>query len=271
MTLNKNKIIALIATLAVHIVALLILVFTALHYKWPPDDLNLAEQKPQEEIMFGGEFVQLGNVEQPAADEMQPSSPDEATETADEPKLPGNELKDAGEAQEQPKQVVTQKAESPMKVKKEEKKPKEKPKGATKSEQAEQDKLKAQQEAERKKISNRVKFGTSGSTGSGKAGSPNGNSSSGALTGKPGIGGLGGYTLESWSRPSSSLEGTITIQVKVNARGNVVSASYASGTGAAAGNQAARNSCIAAARQSSFSVPKNTTTDAVGTITYRFE
>lgn len=191
MTLNKNKIIALIATLAVHIVALLILVFTALHYKWPPDDLNLAEQKPQEEIMFGGEFVQLGNVEQPAADEMQPSSPDEATETADEPKLPGNELKDAGEAQEQPKQVVTQKAESPMKVKKEEK-PKEKPKGATKSEQAEQDKLKAQQEAERKKISNRVKFGTSGSTGSGKAGSPNGNSSSGALTGKPGIGGLGG-------------------------------------------------------------------------------
>ena len=116
-----------------------------------------------------------------------------------------------------------------------------------------------------------MKFGTSGSTGSGKAGSPNGNSSSGALTGKPGIGGLGGYTLENWSRPSSSLEGTITIQVKVNARGNVVSASYASGTGAAAGNQAARSSCIAAARQSSFSVPKNTTTDAVGTITYRFE
>lgn len=270
MNINKNKTIALIATLAVHIVALLILVFTCLHYKWPPDEAVLAEQKPQEEIMFGGEFVQLGNVEQPAADEMQPSSPAEATETADEPKLPGNELKDAGEAQEQPKQVVTQKSESPMKVKKEEE-PKQKPKGATKSEQAEQDKLKAQQEAERKKISNRVKFGTSGASGSGKAGSPNGNSTSGALTGKPGIGGLGGYTLENWSRPSSSLEGTITIQVKVNARGNVVSASYAGGTGAAAGNQATRSSCIAAARQSSFSVPKNTTTDAVGTITYRFE
>ena len=270
MNINKNKTIALIATLAVHIVALLILVFTCLHYKWPPDEAVLAEQKPQEEIMFGGEFVQLGNVEQPAADEMQPSSPAEATETADEPKLPGNELKDAGEAQEKSKQVVTQKSESPMKVKKEEE-PKQKPKGATKSEQAEQDKLKAQQEAERKKISNRVKFGTSGASGSGKAGSPNGNSTSGALTGKPGIGGLGGYTLENWSRPSSSLEGTITIQVKVNARGNVVSASYASGTGAAAGNQAARSSCIAAARQSSFSVPKNTTTDAVGTITYRFE
>ena len=113
--------------------------------------------------------------------------------------------------------------------------------------------------------------GVMGASGSGKAGSPNGNSTSGSLTGKPGIGGLGGYTLENWSRPSSSLEGTITIQVKVNARGNVVSASYASGTGAAAGNQAARSSCIAAARQSSFSVPKNTTTDAVGTITYRFE
>ena len=33
MNINKNKTIALIATLAVHIVELLILVFTCLHYK----------------------------------------------------------------------------------------------------------------------------------------------------------------------------------------------------------------------------------------------
>jgi len=269
MKFNKNNIIALIATLAVHIAVLLILVFSALHYTWPPDEATALEQMPQEEIMFGGEFVQLGNVQESVADDMQKASPAEATEKADEPKLPGNELKDAGEAQDRPKEVVTQKTESPMKVKKED--PKQKPKGATKSEQAEQDKVKAQQEAERKKISNRVKFGSTSGSGSGKAGSPNGNSASGAISGKPGIGGLGGYTLENWSRPSSQLEGTITIQVKVNARGNVVAASYASGTGAAAGSSAARNSCIAAAKQSSFSVPKNTTTDAVGTITYRFE
>lgn len=270
MNFNKNNIIALVATIVIHIAILLILVFSALHYTWPPEDKILAEQMPQEEIMFGGEFVQLGNVQEPAADDMQKASPAEATEKADEPKVPGKELNNAGEAQERPKEVVTQKAESPMKVKKE-KEPKQKPKGATKSEKAEQDKVKAEQEAERKKISNRVKFGSASGSGSGKAGSPNGNSASGAMSGKPGIGGLGGYTLENWGRPSSHLEGTITIQVKVNARGNVVQASYAGGTGAAAGSQAARSSCIAAARQSSFSVPKNTTIDAVGTITYRFE
>ncbi|MGM9803428.1 MAG: hypothetical protein ACI308_04545 [Muribaculaceae bacterium] len=266
---NKNKIIALIATLAVHIAVALILVFTALHYQWPPDDLTL-EEMPQEEILFGGEYVQLGNVEQPRSQDLQPSSPANATEVADEPKLPGSELKDAGEAQERPKEVVTSKAESPMKVKKQEPE-KTKPQGSTKSEQTEQDKQKAQQEAERKKISSRVQFGSSSGSGSGTAGSPNGNSTSGVASGKPGIGGLGGYTLESWSRPSSTLEGTITVQVKVNARGNVVSASYAGGTGAAAGNAAARSSCVAAAKASSFSVPKNTTTDAVGTITYHFE
>ena len=269
MNFNKDNIIALVATIAIHIAILLILVFTSLHYSWPPDDVTIAEQMPQEEIMFGGEFVQLGNVQEPAADDMQEESPAEATEQADEPKLPGDDMKAAGEAQDAPKEVVTQKTESPMKVKKEE--PKKKPQGATKSEKTEQDKVKAEQEAEKKKISNRVKFGANGGSGSGHAGSPNGNSSSGAMSGKPGIGGLGGYTLESWSRPSSHLEGTITIQVKVNARGNVIAASYAGGTGAAAGNVATRKSCEAAARQSSFSVPKNTTTDAVGTITYRFE
>ena len=38
-------------------------------------------------------------------------------------------------------------------------------------------------------------FGKSSGAGSGKQGSPNGNNPTGALSGKPGIGGLDGYTL----------------------------------------------------------------------------
>ena len=180
-------------------------------------------------------------------------------------------MKDAGEAVDRPKEVVTTKQESPMKVTKKEEPKKTEPKGTTKSEQTERDQTKAQQEAQRKQIASRMKFGTTNGSGSGKTGSPNGNSDSGARSGKPGIGGLGGYTLDHWSRPTSAVEGTITISVKVNARGNVTAASYAGGSGSAAANIAARNSCIAAAKASTFSVPKNTTTDAVGTITYRFE
>ena len=180
-------------------------------------------------------------------------------------------MKDAGEAVDRPKEVVTTKQESPMKVTKKEEPKKTEPKGTTKSEQTERDQTKAQQEAQRKQIASRMKFGTTNGSGSGQTGSPNGNSDSGARSGKPGIGGLGGYTLDHWSRPTSAVEGTITISVKVNARGNVTAASYAGGSGSAAANIAARNSCIAAAKASTFSVPKNTTTDAVGTITYRFE
>ena len=267
---NKNTLLAIIATLLFHVLLLLILVSSHLHYTWPPKDALQIEQMPQEEIMFGGEFVQLGNVAQPAHNNLAEASPAEAPEKADDVQLPGNDLKDAGEAQDRPKEVVTSKQESPMKVTKNED-DKTKPQGATQSEQAEQDKVKAQQEAQRRRIADRMKFGNTSGSGSGQTGSPNGNSDSGARSGKPGIGGLGGYTLDVWSRPRSSVEGTIIISVKVNARGNVTSASYAGGSGAAAGNAAARNSCIAAAKASTFSVPKNTTTDAVGTITYRFE
>ena len=237
---NKNTILAIIVTLLFHVLLVLILVTSHLTYTWPPKDAIELEKLPQEEIMFGGEFVQLGNVEAPAS-------------------------------QDKPKQVVTTKQESPMKVQKKEEPKKTEPKGTTKSEQTEADKTKAQQEAQRKQIASRMKFGSTNGSGSGQTGSPNGNSDSGARSGKPGIGGLGGYTLDHWSRPTSSVEGTIIISVKVNARGNVTSASYAGGSGSAAANIAARNSCIAAAKASTFSVPKNTTTDAVGTITYRFE
>lgn len=269
-TQRKNKIIAIIVTVAFHALLLLVLVLSCLHYQWPPKDAEPLRPEQEDEIMFGGEFVQLGNVAAPTQSEMAEAEPAEAEKTAPEPQPQGEELRNSGEAQDRPKEVVTSKEPSPMKVKAKEKTP-EKPKGAVKSEPTAQDKQKAAEEAQKRKIASRMKFGSASGSGAGQAGQPDGNSASGAISGRPGVGGLGGYTLASWGRPSSPAEGTITITVKVNSRGNVVSASYAGGSGAAASNSAVRKSCIAAARQSSFSVPKNTTTDAVGTITWRFE
>lgn len=268
---NKNNtLLAIIATLLFHVALVFILVTTHLYYSWPPKDQEELEKIPQQEIFFGGEYVQLGNVGDFYDNSLADASTAEAAEQADEPVMPDNDIRNAGEANDRPKELVSSAEESPMKVAKKKQEDK-KPQSATKSEQAEQEKVKAEQEAQRKKIESRMKFGNSSGSGSGKAGSPNGNSDSGARSGKPGIGGLGGYTLDYWTRPTSTVEGTIIISVKVNARGKVTSASYAGGSGSAAANVAARQSCIAAAKASSFSVPKNTTTDAVGTITYRFE
>ena len=133
--------------------------------------------------------------------------------------------------------------------------------------------IKAEKEAKRKtnsKVQNA--FGkTSSKSGSGKVGSTNGNSTTGARTGAPGVSGLNGYTIASWGRPSSPVDGKVVIKVRVNARGKVIAANYSSGSGTAAANMAVRRSCEQASLQSSFSVPVGTTDEAVGYITWRFE
>ena len=117
-----------------------------------------------------------------------------------------------------------------------------------------------------------MKFGQSGTgnNGAGSAGSPNGNATVGAVSGSPGFN-LKGRTLADWHRPASAPLGTITIRVSVNRQGKVTSASYLSGTGAAAASQSARQSCIAAARQSQFSVDEDAPASQTGTITYNFK
>ena len=109
-----------------------------------------------------------------------------------------------------------------------------------------------------------------GSTGQGKAGSTNGNSSTGALSGTPGFN-LKGRTMDSWSKPQPGPLGTITVKVSVNRQGQVTEASYQSGTGAAAANASTRQNCVNAARASRFSVDNDAPAIQTGTITYRFQ
>ena len=254
---NRNKLIALIATITIHTIAVLILLFSYLHYKWPPDDQPLPQES---EILFGGEYVMLGDVEFPSSSDFASS----ATERK-EASVSGEDVTDKGETGDNSNLVSTEN-ESPMTVEK----PKEKPekKGPSKEELAEQERIKRQQE-QAEKINKRVAFGKKGN-GSGKEGSPNGNESSGRSNGAPGHS-LSGRTLESWGRPSSSVDGVVVIQVRVNSKGRVIDARYHSGSGSAAASKAVRESCRQASLQSRFSVSTETTTEQVGTITWRFE
>lgn len=265
---NKDMIFGIGATVVFHVAVILILVFSFLYYSYPPKDPEeAAEAAKKEEIMFGGEYVMLGNTQQPASGEESKASA-AASEQKDEPAAPAEDMEDAGTKGEEPAQLVSSKRESPMKVKETKAKVKT---GPTKDQLAAQEKEKRQKEAA-DKINRRVAFGKSSGNGDGREGSPNGNSSTGARSGSPGVSGLPtGYSVASWGRPHSPAEGTLRIMVKVNSRGKVISARYVSGSGPASSITAVRSSCVSAALQSQFRVPLNTITVAVGYITWRFE
>ena len=57
---RKSKIVALLLTLLWLVGTVLLMVYTHLHYEYPPKDMQA--QLQQDSIMFGGEFVQLGNL-----------------------------------------------------------------------------------------------------------------------------------------------------------------------------------------------------------------
>jgi hypothetical protein len=113
-------------------------------------------------------------------------------------------------------------------------------------------------------------FGNGNGNGGGQQGSPGGNSNQGILAGKPGISGLVGYTLEHWAKPvpNSKWSGRVNVQVTVNPRGQVIKAKATGASGDLASHPEVRRACEQAALKSSFSVPKNTMTEGIGTITY---
>ena len=272
---HKSKIAALLMTLLLLTGTVLVMLYTHLHYEFPPKDMELAQLK-QDTIMFGGEFVELGNLPDLTQNEqMELDTPTPAEQQSEQPDVEGDELEDAGEPQPQPepKPVVTAKQESPMKVKEKPKEEKPKKTGPAKSEKPEvkQDKVKRGAETTAPK-KDRVKdaFGKSSGTTSSKSGSPDGNATQGERSGQPGISGLVGYTAEYWGRPHSKWTGKVNVRVRVNPRGKVIEANAVSGSGEAWAHPEVRRSCEQAARESAFSVPKNRTSEGIGTITWKF-
>ena len=271
---RKSKIVALLLTLLWLVGTVLLMVYTHLHYEYPPKDMQA--QLQQDSIMFGGEFVQLGNLpDLTESEEMTPETPAPSEEKADQPDVEGDDLDNAGEPQPKPtpKPTVTAKDESPMKVKEKPKEEKPQKTGPAKSEKpdAKKDQVKRGQETTTTKT-DRVKdaFGKNSGSGSGKQGSPDGNADQGERRGQPGISGLLGYTAEYWGRPHSKWTGKVNVQVRVSPRGKVIEAHAVSGSGEAWAHPEVRRSCEQAARESAFSVPKNRTSEGIGTITWRF-
>lgn len=268
MNYNKTRIIAAIGTIAAHVLILVLSVCFVIthtprqsqHEEWPPKDSS--------EILFGGEYVMLGDVIQESADETRQETATQPEDVAETDATEADDLSDAG-TQGSPTKVVTSSQESDMKV---EQKPVEKP-GPSKDELEAQEKARAEKEKSAQITSQMQNaFAKNGKTsnGGGKQGSKDGNTDNGgAVNGSPGHD-LAGRTVPYWGRPSSKKSGIIRISVKVNPQGRVTSAVYKSGEGAAASDETIRQSCINAAKQSRFSVSTKETKEQSGTITWRF-
>lgn len=265
---QRDQLIALAGTALV--VILIVLALVLVHYrvdisapddrKWPPVDSS--------EIVFGGEFVKLGDMPFPLEETDNSPMPDDSPS---DPAVDGTDLADGADAVAEAPALVTSANESTMKVTE---KPRPEKTGPTKEELAERERVRRQKEEAEKqaKIKDRMKSGFSNSKkGTGEAGSPNGNSDSGALSGLAGHD-LRGRTAEAWGRPTSTLSGTVRIKVRVNRKGQVTGTpEYIGGTGPAAANAGVRRSCIAASRQSRFSVDMEAPAEQTGVITWRFE
>lgn len=267
---DKDRIIAVIGTLLV--LALLLLWIALSEFRINIDELDSRKWPPVDssEIVFGGEYVKLGDMPQPVPQEQAEAQPQES---AEEPAYEGTDMSDAGQKTDIPPVTTASERPSPMKVEKKPETPEKK--GPTKEELAERERIKRQkeQEAQSKKISSGIKnsFKQNSKPAAGTPGSSDGNSDSGVLSGTPGFS-LKGRTPESWGATRSTLAGSIVIRVSVNRQGHVVgSPIYVGGTGPAAASIQVRQSCLAAARSSRFSVDLDAPAEQVGTITWTFK
>ena len=260
---RRTQLIAALITLVIAALVVLTVAYMRLTYipsssvqTWPPVDSS--------EILFDGEYVMAGDVLEPEAEASEP-----AQEAAvEEPQSDGLDLTSQGEPQPAPTPPVSSERTSHMKVAPA--KPEEKT-GPSKAElEAQRAKEKAQQETQQK-IAGQMKFGSNSSSGSGtgKTGSPDGNSTAGKVSGAPGYS-LEGRTLAHWELPAKTApNGTVSLRVVVNQQGKVIEATVKSSSGAAA-SEAVRSACIAAARKCQFSVKLDAPARQSGTLTYKF-
>lgn len=270
---RKNEIIAAAITAIITLVVLLFMLFYVL-----PGVVVPPKEQPYVTMMedAGGDMLaKIGETPDPTESETNEQAEPETTEnnsTANSPE--GDEMTDAGKQAPVPPNTLTNNKPSPMKVKKSDdtkpsgaSKPNTKPnaKPANKRSQGG-----ATQESETdKKMKNA--FGAGAGKGA-TQGSPSGGSNVGDINGHGAIGsGLVGYTRSHWGRPHSRYEGSITVKVTVNARGNVIEAKAVSGTGEAWKHADVRANCERESLKSRFSVPTNRTTNGTGTIIWRFK
>ena len=260
---KKSRIIAIVSAITIHLLILLITFFVVIEHssgemddaEWPPRDSS--------EILFGGEYVMLGDMIQPEVEssQEQPAPSNEEVETVE-----ANDLTSAGShTQPSSSQEVTSTNESSMKV---ETKP-ENPSGPTKEERETAKETSAEKEKQMKDAFGKTNSKNTDTKGKGKTGQSNGNSETGATSGAPGAD-VAGRTLAEWKNPDEKdlKLGTIVVKVTVNPKGEVTDAKYDKGTGAAAADTKTRTECEKASLKCKFSVATNETKVQTGTITW---
>ena len=279
MNLDKNDIIALIGTIASHLILFLVLSFIILKTFVPEDE--------------GGVLVILGNVEI-ASGNMAPRGGG-ATTTVDAVPVPAvtpvRTPPTATTTRTPPREeLITQNTEETIALEnrriENERRQREEAERLERERQAAEERRIAEAQRQREQaIQSQVAgaFGAgnaesgsqgSGTTGTGVEGSPFGNSNTGATEGVGGTGGsfnLGGRSIRGGGlpRPEDRIaeSGTIVINITVDPRGDVIHAEIGRGTNI--DNPVMRASALDAARRAKFNSITGTNNQS-GTITYRY-
>ena len=142
-----------------------------------------------------------------------------------------------------------------------------------KEEQARIKKEKEQQEKEKNKINNRASnaFNRTGGNSAGHSGSPNGNASTGAVSGVPGHNLGTNYRLNA-AHFSCAKSGELQFSITVRKDGAVTSVTYVRGTGEAAGDKNVRRQFEQRTRNLRFTVTgDNAPNEKRGVITWKIK
>lgn len=262
---NKNRAIALVTTIAIHAVAIVLLLFLFLKSEVPEEGggilVNIGDTP-----LASGMFMphQLEPDYEPVSPEPMPEVEENGLLTQETPEAP--EVK----APEKPKKNDAEERRRLEQKRREEQRKREEQEAARR------------REAIRKNVSGA--FGNTGSSGTGsdpmapagRAGSPDGNVTSGGAN--AGVGGFGSFSLAgrglaagtALQRPSYTVqeEGVVVVIIYVNPSGKVLKAEI--GPGTTTGNESLRKSARKAALATRFNAVDETNTQT-GTITYRFQ
>lgn len=248
---RKDRILAAMITLLVTVAAVIVLCFCSLRF--PPKDWE--ERHPPEEeseLLFGGEYVMLGDLPVPSEQRTPVQQPDAQPD--------GPDLSDAGATGDPEPIITTDDPEAPAVVPQPE--VTEKP-GPTAEEIA--------QEEARRRVGQRMNFGKSQSSAEGKQGSKNGNSDTGATAGQPGFN-LRGRRLLNHVTPSyRNATGTVIVAISVDRSGRVTSAKASGGTPTASSKASVRRACEQASLQLLFSASDEAPAIQEGTVTWHFD
>lgn len=262
---NRNRAIALVTTIAIHVGLLVLLLF-----------LFLKSEVPEE---GGGILVNIGDT--PLASGMFMPHQLEPDYQAESPE-PTPQVEDNGLlTQETPEAPEVKAPEKPKKDNAEEQR-------RLKQKRLEEQRKREEQEAARRRDAIRRSvsgaFSNTGSSGTGgdpmapagKAGSPDGNVASGGTN--AGVGGFGSFSLAgrglaagtALQKPSYSVqeEGVIVVSITVNPSGAVIQALI--GPGTTIGSKKLRDSALRAAKATRFNAVDELN-NQTGTITYRFQ